>query len=53
MTLDRCPYCRSWHVEEHGTEPGQYNWWLCRDCGGVIPGNDAEYRALFHEEEKK
>ena len=28
-----CPKCGSNHTEEHGTEPGDYNWVLCRSCG--------------------
>ena len=32
-----CPKCRGRHIEEHGTEPGGFNWWLCRDCGDNWP----------------
>ena len=28
-----CPKCGSRHLEEHGTEPGDHNWWFCRECG--------------------
>ena len=28
-----CPMCKSTHTEEHGAKPGDFNWWLCRDCG--------------------
>ena len=27
-----CPHCGSHNVEVHGTGPGDYPWWLCRDC---------------------
>ena len=29
----KCPKCGSRNVEEHGANPGDHNWWLCRDCG--------------------
>lgn len=29
----KCPECRSTRTEEHGTNPGDFNWWLCRECG--------------------
>ena len=29
----KCPKCGGTHIEEHGTEPGDFNWWMCRDCG--------------------
>ena len=47
MKLTECPYCNSKRVEEHGTEPGEFNWWLCRECGGAISGNEAEYRQIL------
>ena len=33
MTETKCPKCKSTHIEEHGTEPGDFHWWLCRECG--------------------
>ena len=32
-----CPYCKAFTIEEHGTEPGDFNWWLCRQCGRSWP----------------
>ena len=29
----KCPKCRSARTEEHGTNPGDFHWWLCRECG--------------------
>lgn len=34
---DTCPKCGSTHIEEHGSQPGDYNWMLCRDCGWSWP----------------
>lgn len=35
MPIDKakCPECKSTHTEEHGAKPGDFNWWLCRECG--------------------
>lgn len=33
----KCPKCGSKNIEEYGTEPGDYNWILCRDCGHNWP----------------
>jgi len=33
----RCPNCGSTRIEEHGIEPGEYNWLLCRACGENWP----------------
>ncbi len=30
-----CPNCNSKHIEEHGTNDGDFHWWLCRECGKV------------------
>lgn len=35
--VTKCPKCRSTHIEEHGTKPGDFHWWLCRDCGWSTP----------------
>ena len=32
-----CPKCGSRRTEEHGTGPGEYNWFLCRECGWNWP----------------
>ena len=37
----KCPYCGSTNVEKHGDNPGDLNWFLCRDCSKVW---DAEPR---------
>lgn len=38
--LTECPNCGSTkHIEEHGTEPGDFHWWLCRKCSAVINAN--------------
>lgn len=33
----KCPYCGSKLTEEHGKEPGDYNWIMCRECGRSWP----------------
>ena len=33
----KCPKCGSNLTEEHGTNPGEYNWILCRECGHNWP----------------
>ncbi len=37
-----CPKCSSSAVEEHGTNPGDCHWWLCRTCGNVIEEKKAK-----------
>lgn len=37
MKPPRCLTCGSARTEEHGAEPGDYNWYFCRDCGAVWP----------------
>lgn len=38
----KCPKCKSTQTEEHGTEPGDYNWWLCRECGFNWPTKEQD-----------
>lgn len=33
----KCKYCGALLTEEHGKEPGDYNWILCRGCGRSWP----------------
>ena len=33
----KCPKCGSNLTEEHGTNPGEYNWIFCRECGHNWP----------------
>ena len=28
-----CPCCGSKNTEKHGANPGDYPWYLCRNCG--------------------
>lgn len=30
--MKTCPRCGSTHIEELGKKPGDFKWWLCRDC---------------------
>ena len=39
----KCPKCKSTHTEEHGTQPGDFHWWLCRECGNNWPTKEEEH----------
>lgn len=38
----KCLKCGGNHVEEKGVNPGDYHWYLCRDCGNNWPTGGAE-----------
>lgn len=43
--MEQCPKCGGSHMREYGTEPGDFRWVLCTDCGwnsGSERVNDSE-----------
>lgn len=38
-----CPVCGNRHLEEHGTEPGDWHWWMCTKCGWLDDGVQMVY----------
>lgn len=38
----KCAMCGYPRIEEHGTEPGDYNWFFCPGCGRSWPTEKQE-----------